>query len=78
MMLPREQPSSAPLLKDVYFPWSQAGNRLMILEMIASGELDARSLITHRLPYDEAAEAYRLLRDEKDSSLGVVLEWRTE
>ena len=32
----------------------------LLLERIADGELDPTSIITHRMPLTEAAEAYRL------------------
>ena len=64
-----------PTAETIYFPWTQQYNRNQILRMIGDGRLNVRRLISHQLPYTEAAEAYRLLRDEKDKSLGVVLSW---
>ncbi|HZQ64122.1 MAG TPA: alcohol dehydrogenase catalytic domain-containing protein [Gaiellaceae bacterium] len=37
-----------------------AGHRDHLLELIAGGRLDPASVVSHRLPLDEAAEAYRL------------------
>lgn len=65
-----------PTSETVYFPWTQQYNRRQILRMISDGRLDVEKLITHKLPYTEISEAYRLLRDEKDKSLGIVLDWR--
>jgi threonine dehydrogenase-like Zn-dependent dehydrogenase len=62
-----------PTVPTPYFPWTQAYNRRQILKMIGDGRLRVRPLITHVLPFTAAAEAYRLLRDEKDRALGVVL-----
>jgi 2-desacetyl-2-hydroxyethyl bacteriochlorophyllide A dehydrogenase len=64
-----------PTAETIYFPWTQQYNRNQILRMISDGRLNVRRLISHKLPYTEAGEAYRLLRDEKDKSLGVVLSW---
>ena len=64
-----------PVTDTIYFPWTQQYNRRQILKMIADERLDVKSLISHKMPYHEAEEAYRLLRDEKDISLGVVLDW---
>jgi len=64
-----------PTAETIYFPWTQQYNRNQILRMIGDGRLNVRRLISHKLPYTEAAEAYRLLRDEKDKSIGVVLSW---
>lgn len=58
------------------FPWTQQYNRGQILAMIADGRLDVKSLISHRLPYTEMAEAYWLLRKAQDRALGVVLLWQ--
>ncbi len=57
------------------WPWTQQYNRRQVLKMIERGELDVAGLTTHRLPCTEAAEAYRLLRDERDKALGVLLTW---
>ncbi|MFC1715126.1 zinc-binding alcohol dehydrogenase [Candidatus Poribacteria bacterium] len=64
-----------PTAETVYFPWTQQYNRAQILRMIADKRLDVGSLISHKLPYHEAEEVYRLLRDEKDKALGVILDW---
>ena len=58
------------------FPWTQQYNRRQILRMIARGELDVECLTTHRMPCGEAQKAYRLLREERDKALGIVLTWR--
>jgi 2-desacetyl-2-hydroxyethyl bacteriochlorophyllide A dehydrogenase len=64
-----------PTVETPYFPWTQPYNRRQILKMIADGRLKVRPLLTHVLPFTQAAEAYRLLRDEKDKALGVVLDF---
>ena len=42
---------------------------------MSDGELDLEPLITHRLLYGEAPEAYRALLDDRSKSLAVVLDW---
>lgn len=64
-----------PTVATPAFPWTQQYNRRQILKMIERGEIDVTRLITHRLAYTEAGEAYRLLRDERDKSLGAILTW---
>jgi 2-desacetyl-2-hydroxyethyl bacteriochlorophyllide A dehydrogenase len=64
-----------PKIETPYFPWTQSSNRQRILRMIHDGRLDVKRLITHRIPYFEIKEAYRLLREEKDKALGVVILW---
>lgn len=57
------------------FPWTQQYNRGQLLTMMADGRLDVKPLISHRLPCTDMLEAYRLLREERSLSLGVILEW---
>jgi len=44
-----------------------------LLERIQKGEIDPTFIITHRLPLDQAPEAYRMFRDKQDECLKVVL-----
>ena len=66
-----------PIDETIYFPWTQQYNRGQILKMIADKRLNVKPLLSHKLHYHEAEEAYRLLRDEKDKALGIVLDWET-
>jgi threonine dehydrogenase-like Zn-dependent dehydrogenase len=44
-----------------------------LLERVRSGELDARDVITHRLPLDLAPHGYEIFRDKEDECIKVVL-----
>ncbi len=44
-----------------------------LLDRIERGEIDPSFVITHRLPLDSAAEAYKLFRDKQDECIKVVL-----
>jgi threonine dehydrogenase-like Zn-dependent dehydrogenase len=44
-----------------------------LLARIERGDIDPSFVITHRLPIDEAADAYKLFRDHKDECIKVVL-----
>ena len=44
-----------------------------LLQKIESGAIDPSFVITHRLPLDQAPEAYANFRDKKDSCIKVVL-----
>jgi threonine dehydrogenase-like Zn-dependent dehydrogenase len=44
-----------------------------LLDRIEAGQIDPSFVITHRLPIDEAADAYKLFRDHKDECIKVVL-----
>jgi len=45
----------------------------MLLEHIESGDIDPSFVITHRVPLEEAPEAYRAFRDKEDGCIKVVL-----
>ncbi len=45
-----------------------------VLALIASGQLPARDLITHRLPLDRVAEGMALLADRREDVMKVVIE----
>ena len=44
-----------------------------LLEKIESGQIDPSFVITHRLPLEEAPEAYKTFRDKEDGCIKVVL-----
>lgn len=45
------------------------------MDLVNQGKLDTLSLITHRFPVDQAAEAWDLIESKREPVLGVVLEW---
>ena len=53
--------------------WTEQRNFEAVLDMMASGALNVKPLITHRYKIDDAIEAYLLLEDPK--ALGIVLEY---
>lgn len=50
-------------------------NRDAILRLMASGELSAAPLTTHRVPYHQAPETYALLQQRDERALGVLFDW---
>jgi threonine dehydrogenase-like Zn-dependent dehydrogenase len=44
-----------------------------LLERIARGEIDPSFIITHRVPLEQAAAAYRMFRDKQDECIKCVL-----
>jgi threonine dehydrogenase-like Zn-dependent dehydrogenase len=44
-----------------------------LLDRIERGDIDPSFVITHRLPIDQAADAYKTFRDHKDECIKVVL-----
>ncbi|MGE0765726.1 MAG: bi-domain-containing oxidoreductase [Hyphomicrobiaceae bacterium] len=55
--------------------WTQHRNFEAVLDMLAAGRLDIESLITRRVPFDEAPKAYDLLTADT-SALGVLLTYK--
>jgi predicted dehydrogenase len=57
-----------------YVRWTEQRNFEAVLDMMADGRLDPRSLISHRFALDNAADAYALI-SSVEPSLGIVLEY---
>ena len=56
--------------------WTRTGLDATIAGIL-SGEFHVGPLITHRIPWQEAAVAYeRLVRDKAEDSMGIVIDWR--
>ncbi len=53
--------------------WTEQRNFEAVLDMMASGVLDVKPIISHRFYIEEAVEAYQLL--DKPSTLGIVLQY---
>ena len=45
-----------------------------LLERIVATEIDPTFVITHRMPLDDAPEAYRMFRDKQDGCIKVILD----
>lgn len=58
-------------------PWTARRHGELFLDWLATGDLQAGDLITHRIAGERAPEAYALLRERRLEALGVVFDWRT-
>jgi threonine dehydrogenase-like Zn-dependent dehydrogenase len=47
-----------------------------VLELLAGGRLEVDALVTHRIPFAQAADAYDLIDREPDATLKVLLAYR--
>jgi predicted dehydrogenase/threonine dehydrogenase-like Zn-dependent dehydrogenase len=54
--------------------WTEQRNFEAVLEMMRSGGLDVRPLISHRFAFDAALQAYELLLSDREH-LGILLEY---
>ena len=52
--------------------WTEQRNFEAVLDMMASGTLDVKPLITHRFKIEEAAKAYELLNDVSASDFAIL------
>ena len=57
-----------------YVRWTEGRNMESALQLMAEGKLKVQSLITHRIPIEQAASAYEIITGKKkETFLGVVL-----
>jgi 2-desacetyl-2-hydroxyethyl bacteriochlorophyllide A dehydrogenase len=49
-----------------------------VIDLAAAGRLDLPSLVSHRVPFEEAAEAFRLLDRHPEETVQVVLEFAAQ
>lgn len=54
--------------------WTEHRNFEAILDLLASGQLDVKPLISHRFPFEQAEQAYAKLGDDR-SGLGILLDY---
>jgi predicted dehydrogenase/threonine dehydrogenase-like Zn-dependent dehydrogenase len=54
--------------------WTEQRNFEAVLDMLSSGHLDVKPLITHRFPFEDAPQAYQMLTQDK-SGLGFLLQY---
>ena len=54
--------------------WTEQRNFEAILDMMATGQIDVKPLITHRFKFEDAPAAYDLLTSDK-SALGILLQY---
>jgi len=59
-------------------PWTSARHGELFLDLLATGAVETSSLVSHRISYSRAPEAYELLRAARaggGEAMGVILEW---
>ena len=54
--------------------WTEQRNFQAILDMIATGKVDVKPLITHRFDFDNALDGYETLTSDKNA-LGIILQY---
>lgn len=56
--------------------WTQRDDVKLSLKLLSRGLLKVRDLITEKVRFEEAANAYRKLIESRESTLGIILEWK--
>ncbi|WP_322981960.1 bi-domain-containing oxidoreductase [Pseudomonas sp. C11] len=57
--------------------WTEQRNFEAVLDMLASGQLNVKPLITHRFAFEDAQQAYQALTEDK-AGLGILLQYRSD
>ena len=57
--------------------WTEQRNFEAVLDMLASGQLDVKPLITHRFSFEDATLAYQALTEDK-AGLGILLQYTSD
>ena len=58
--------------------WTEGRNMEAVLDLMAAGDFDPVSLVTHRYEFDQAPEAYDMIASRSESFCGVLVEYPSE
>lgn len=58
-----------------YVRWTEQRNFEAVLQLMAEGRLNVAPLLTHRFDFDRAIEAYRLLAENSEPYIGLLLDY---
>ena len=67
-----------PVARDPFVKHSLERNTEIAMDLILSGKLHVKSLLTHLIRPEDANQAYHSLRHEHDKYIGVVFDWTAE
>ena len=67
--------SSHPDVETPSNPWTLARDAELLLDLVAAGEVGLEELITDRLPYQRACEAYLQVLNDRTHGLGILFDW---
>ena len=67
--------SSHPRYETPYNQWTQKRHAELFFDLVIDGELDVKSLISHRVPFDRAPQIYSMLLEDRSEAMGVIIEW---
>lgn len=58
--------------------WTEGRNMEAVLDLVAAGEFDPVSLVTHRFAFDRSPEAYEMIASRSESFCGILVEYPHE
>jgi len=58
-----------------YVRWTAQRNMETVLGLMAAGKINVQSMITHRFPFEKAQQAYDLIQEQSNTSIGIILEY---
>ena len=61
-----------------YVRWTEQRNMEAVLALMANNKLNVKDLTSHRFSFDDALDAYALIRDQKERYIGIMLEYDVE
>ena len=61
-----------------YVRWTERRNMRQFLELVADGKVRLHELITHRFSIERATEAYKMIMENTEPYIGVLLNYDTE
>lgn len=67
--------SNPPIISTDHAYWSKRKMVELFFTYVARGDMRVADLITHRFSPLEAEQAYRLLREQRASAMGVLFDW---
>jgi len=70
--------SVRPHYESTHGLWTQKDDSLLVLKLLSKGLLKVKDLITAKMSYKEAANAYDRLINSKRDTLGIILQWRED
>jgi len=56
--------------------WERSRLRKLIVDLLARGRLETASLISHRIPFEQIAEAYRLIDERPEETTKVLITYQ--
>jgi 2-desacetyl-2-hydroxyethyl bacteriochlorophyllide A dehydrogenase len=67
--------SSHPPVETPDNPWTMKRNSELYFDLVVSGEINVKKLITHQESYLKAPELYGMLLKDRTQAMGVILDW---